>query len=83
MTRTINEMMRSDTWYNAINQYAMLHVIYRLNIFGGRPGGPRDGGFGGPGGGGRGGRGFGGGGWLAAGVPVAASAVFRRFQGKR
>ena len=62
ITRSINEMMRNDTEYNAINQYAMLHVIYRLNIFGGRPGGPRDGGgFGGPGGrGGRGG-GFGGG----------------------
>ena len=71
VTRMINEMMRSDTYYNSINQYAMLHVIYRLNIFGGQQGGPRGpegrGGFGGgrPGGGpggpsGRGG-GFGGG----------------------
>ena len=69
LTRTINEMMRSDTEYNSIHQYAMLHVIYRLNIFGGRQGGR--GGFGGgmpPGGfgggmpgGGRGGRGGGGG----------------------
>jgi len=55
--------MRSDTEYNSINQYAMLHVIYRLNIFGGRQGGPRGDGFGGHGGGGRGGRGFGGGGF--------------------
>jgi uncharacterized membrane protein YgcG len=62
ISRTINEMMRSDTEYNSVHQYAMLHVIYRLNIFGGRGG---RGGFGGPGGpgmgrGGRGG-GFGGG----------------------
>jgi hypothetical protein len=62
ISRTINEMMRSDTEYNSVHQYAMLHVIYRLNIFGG--GGGRRG-FGGPGGpgmgrGGRGG-GFGGG----------------------
>ena len=54
---------RSDTEYNAITSYAMLHVIYRLNLFGGGakgfggprgpggPGGPRGrGGFGGPGG---------------------------------
>ena len=63
ITSAINEMMRSDTEYNSINQYAMLHVIYRLNIFGGRQGGPRGDGFGGHGGGGRGGRGFGGGGF--------------------
>jgi uncharacterized membrane protein YgcG len=75
LTRTINEMMRSDTEYNSVHQYAMLHVIYRLNIFGGRQGNRGRGGFGGPGGmpgggfgggrpaggGGRGG-GFGGGG---------------------
>ena len=68
-SRTVSAMQRSDTEYNAITNYAMLHVIYRLNLFGGKagregmrgPGGP--GGFGGPGGG-RGGRGgFGGGGW--------------------
>ena len=76
LTRTINEMMRSDTEYNSVHQYAMLHVIYRLNIFGGRQGGRGGrGGFGGgmpggpggmPGGGfggGRGGGGFGGGGF--------------------
>lgn len=65
-SRTINAMQRSDTQYNSINSYAMLHVIYRLNLFGGkqarqekrdgdrmRPGdGPRRGGMpmGGPGG---------------------------------
>lgn len=58
---TISSMLsayqRSDTEYNAITNYAMLHVIYRTNIFGGRGG---RGGMGGPMGGfggGRGGRG--------------------------
>jgi hypothetical protein len=56
---TISSMLsayqRSDTEYNAITNYAMLHIIYRTNIFGG--GGNRGGfGFGG-GRGGRGGRG--------------------------
>ena len=63
-SRAITAMQRSDTEYNAITSYAMLHVIYKLNIFGGLsnmrgPGGPggregRRGGFGGgrPGGGG-------------------------------
>ena len=74
-SRTINAMMRSDTEYNGVNSYAMLHAIYRFNAFGGRqarqmgpggmfPGGMPPGGMG-PGGGGRpgGGRpgGFGGG----------------------
>ena len=66
----LNAMQRSDTEYNAITNYAMLHVIYRLNLFGGGFGGRggRGGrGQGGPGGfgGGRGGRGggFGGGGF--------------------
>ena len=73
-SRTVDAMRRSDTEYNAITNYAMLHVIYRMNIFGGSAnrggfggGGPREGGgrrgggFGGPGGGGRpGGGGFGG-----------------------
>lgn len=66
-SRAISAMQRTDTEYNAITSYAMLHVIYRLNLFGGMganrrgQGGP---GFGGPGGG-RGGRGggFGGGGF--------------------
>ena len=34
--RTINAMQRSDTRYNSINSYAMLHVVYRLNMFGGK-----------------------------------------------
>ena len=67
VSRTITAMQRSDTEYNAITSYAMFHVIYRLNLFGGKgamdgPGnGPRGerGGFGGRGG--RGGGGFGGG----------------------
>ena len=58
ITRTINEMMRSDTEYNSIHQYAMIHVIYRFNAFGGNQGRGGRGGFGGPGGG-RGGRGGG------------------------
>ena len=70
-SRVINSMQRSDTEYNSINSYVMLHVVYRMNLFGGKEarqgfGGP---GFGGPGfgggrnGGGRpgGGSGFGGG----------------------
>ena len=71
----LNAMQRSDTEYNAITSYAMVHVIYRLNLFGGMsnmrgPGGRGGrggrGGQGGPGGfgggrGGRGGGGFGGG----------------------
>ena len=72
-SRTITAMSRNDVEYNAITSYGMLHVIYRLNIFGGGGGfgfggprggrggnGPRGGGFGGgPRGGGFGGpRGF-------------------------
>ena len=60
-SRAVDAMRRSDTEYNAITNYAMLHVIYRLNIFGGGnnrgpqggpggPGGRRGGGFGSPGG---------------------------------
>ncbi len=70
----LNAMQRSDTEYNAITSYAMIHVIYRLNLFGGGfnggfggRGGRGGRGQGGPGGfgGGRGGRGggFGGGGF--------------------
>ena len=69
-SRTITAMSRNDTEYNAITSYGMLHVIYRLNIFGGGGGfgfgGPRGGrGGNGPRGGGLGGGprggGFGGG----------------------
>jgi hypothetical protein len=35
-SRTITAMQRSDTQYNNINSYAMLHVIYRMNMFGGQ-----------------------------------------------
>lgn len=35
-SRQINEMRRSDTSYNSITSYAMLHVIYRINVFGTR-----------------------------------------------
>ncbi len=78
VSRVINAMQRSDTEYNAITSYAMVHVIYRLNLFGGGQGGfgfggrggrgGRGEGPGGPGGfgggrGGRGGGGFGGGGF--------------------
>jgi len=73
-SRNVSAMQRSDTEYNAITSYAMLHVIYRLNLFGGKearqggpgegPGGPERGrGFGGGGRGNRGGGGFGGGGF--------------------
>lgn len=50
-SRTINDVLRSDTQYNSINSYAMLHVIYRLNIFGGQHRQDSDNGpgFGGPG----------------------------------
>jgi uncharacterized membrane protein YgcG len=58
ISRAISAMQRNDTEYNAITSYAMLHVIYRLNLFGGGKG------FGGPGGrGGFGGRGGGRGGF--------------------
>ncbi|MDD4533426.1 MAG: outer membrane beta-barrel protein, partial [Prevotella sp.] len=36
LSRSISAMQRSDTEYNAINSYAMLHVNYRLNLFGGK-----------------------------------------------
>ena len=34
-SRAVTAMQRSDTEYNAITNYAMVHVIYKLNIFGG------------------------------------------------
>ncbi len=58
VSRVITAMQRSDTEYNAITSYGMLHVIYRLNLFGGGKGG-----FGGPGGRGEGNRGGRGGGF--------------------
>ena len=38
VSRTINAMMRSDSWTNAINSYFMVHFIYKLNIFKGAKG---------------------------------------------
>ena len=57
-SRTVSAMSRSDVEYNSINSYAMLHVIYRLNLFGGKQARrdmmkQRPGGFGRPGFGGR------------------------------
>ena len=74
ISRSITASMRTDTEYNSITSYGMLHVIYRLNLFGGKAGrqgfggpgmgpggrGGRGGGFGGPRGGGPRGGGFGG-----------------------
>ncbi len=34
LSRSITASMRSDTEYNAINSYVMLHVNYRFNLFG-------------------------------------------------
>lgn len=58
-SRTISAMQRHDVEYNAITSFAMLHVIYKINLFGSKDArremreGP--GGFGGPGNGQRGG----------------------------
>ena len=51
VSRTISAAMRSDTEYNAIYSFCMVHFIYRLNLFGGK-GNHRPmerSGFGGPG----------------------------------
>ncbi|MBR1800513.1 MAG: TonB-dependent receptor [Bacteroidaceae bacterium] len=75
ISRAISAMQRSDSWSNAIHSYVMVHVIYKLNLFGDKdarreafgpdgPGGPDrpDRGDRGGRGGDRGGRGgFGGG----------------------
>ena len=34
--RWVNATGRSDTQYNSVNSYAMLHIRYRLNMFGGK-----------------------------------------------
>ena len=63
-SRALSAMSRTDTWYNSINSYAMLHVVYRFNAFGGkqaRQGMQGPGGGMGPGGMGPGGMGPGGG----------------------
>ena len=67
-TNSVSASGYTDSWSNGINSYAMLHVIYRFNAFGGKNARGGRGGFGGPGGmpgpppggfggGGRGGRG--------------------------
>ena len=74
-SRSVTAMQRSDTQYNTINSYIMLHIIYRLNLFGGKDarnqGGPGQFGPGGPGGrpGGFGPGGFPGGGRPGGGFP--------------
>ena len=35
-SRAISSVSSTDTEYNAINSYAMLHVVYRMNLFGGK-----------------------------------------------
>ena len=35
-SRAISSVSRTDTEYNAINSYAMLHVVYRMNLFVGK-----------------------------------------------
>lgn len=35
-SRALSAFQRTDTWYNSINSYAMLHVVYRFNLFGGK-----------------------------------------------
>ena len=44
-TRTVNANGWTDREVNAITSYAMLHISYRLNFFGGRGGGGDRGGF--------------------------------------
>ncbi len=36
ISRTISALQRSDSEHNSINSYAMLHVIFRFNSFGGK-----------------------------------------------
>lgn len=35
-SRAVDANRRSDTEFNAINSYAMLHVVYKMNMFGGK-----------------------------------------------
>ena len=49
-SRAISAMGRTDTEYNSITSYGMVHVIYRLNLFGGAKAFGFGGGPGGPGG---------------------------------
>lgn len=38
ISRTLTALMRQDTWNESLNYYAMLHVVYKLNIFAGNKG---------------------------------------------
>lgn len=58
LSRTITETRMSDTEYNTLGSYFMVHFVYRLNTLGGKASSRRGEGFG-PGGG-RGPRGYGG-----------------------
>ena len=51
ISRSISAAMRQDIEYNAIYSYAMIHFVYKLNLFGGKQGGgaPGRGPGGGPG----------------------------------
>ncbi|MDR3119143.1 MAG: outer membrane beta-barrel protein [Mediterranea sp.] len=49
LSRTITETLMSDTKYNTLGSYLMLHFVYRLNTLGGKAPGGRNRGFG-PGG---------------------------------
>lgn len=71
-SRSISAMQRSDTWYNTINSYVMLHVSFRFFSFGGKMpsfGGGRNGRNGRPDGPGMSGRGGYGGGGFGGGRP--------------
>lgn len=35
ISRNVTALSRTDTWNDAINSYFLLHVIYKLNLFGG------------------------------------------------
>lgn len=58
ISRTVTALSRTDSWNDAINAYFMVHLIYKLNLFGGKkasadaappppPGGRPGGGWGG------------------------------------
>ena len=41
-SRAISATQRTDTWYNSINSYCMVHVVYQFNAFGGKSVNQRD-----------------------------------------
>lgn len=42
LTRTVSEIMMSDTEYNTLGSYFMVHFVYRFNTLGGKRGGGSD-----------------------------------------